>query len=180
MLSVLHVLGPAGGYDHQLRESELNNLIDYVDILDPSLATVVETAKPSLLKENVPYNLSDANSTGDLVAFQLPSNSKLPILGLSAKPVTVGEKVTVISHDSSSRSSQCDRYTGSVSFAGDCALIVHMDNSLTAISSSGSPIVNNRGELIGMMVGTQDEARTYITGMASTCIYKRLLREIPH
>lgn len=177
MLSVLHVLGPAGGYDHQLRETDLNNLIDYVDILDPGGTFVIETARQSRLTVDVPFELSAASGSGDLVAFQLPNNSRLSALSICATPPAVGTKVAVLSHDSSSTAWVSDRYSGRVVRSESDLLIVNLDQPLTAFSSSGAPIVNEQGQLVGMMVGTQDEARTYITAMPALCIRARLLQE---
>jgi hypothetical protein len=57
-------------------------------------------------------------------------------------------------------------------------ITVRLDQSLDAFSSSGSPVVNEKNELVGMLVGTGDDARTIINLAPSTGIYQRLYAEM--
>jgi hypothetical protein len=53
-----------------------------------------------------------------------------------------------------------------------------MDSPLTALSSSGSPVINAKNELVGMMVGKADDTRQVIMAIPCTSILRRLFGEI--
>jgi hypothetical protein len=55
---------------------------------------------------------------------------------------------------------------------------VALDSPLTALASSGSPIVDAQNQVVAMLVGTNGGNRTSVSGAPSISIYKRLLREL--
>jgi hypothetical protein len=71
-----------------------------------------------------------------------------------------------------------DRFSGKVIDATPTGVVVALDSPLTALASSGSPIVNAENQMVAMLVGTNSGNRTIISGAPSTSIYLRLCHEI--
>ena len=118
------------------------------------------------------------NICEDLMAFELPSSCRLPLLALAPVLVPVGTRVWVLSKDMPATSREPDRFPGTVVRSLASGVTVKLDRPITALSSSGSPIVNAKNELVGMMVGKQDLQRTVVMAIPSTGIYAKLYREL--
>jgi hypothetical protein len=113
-----------------------------------------------------------------MMAFELPSHTQLPVLGLAPNLAPVGTRVWVLSKAENSQSTEVDQYPGTVTFSFEVGLTVKLDRPLDAPGSSGAPILDAKNQLVGMMVGTQDNKRINIAAIPSTTIYKRLFTEV--
>lgn len=100
--------------------------------------------------------------TSDLFVFELPTSGGIDTYTLSPSLPPVGSKVWVISKEGSNfgGTSGGDKYSGKVTSSSLEGIMVRMDAPLTAMHSSGSPVVDDRGNVIGMLVGTSDGRRT--------------------
>jgi hypothetical protein len=112
------------------------------------------------------------------MAFDLPNAGSLALFGLSTQLPAVGTKVWVLSKSANSRDTEADRYAGTVTQSSLKGIDVSLDESLDAPSSSGSPLVDARNDLVGMLIGTGNDARTIINASPAACIYRRLYTEI--
>jgi hypothetical protein len=178
LICPLHLLGPAGGYPTYVDARSVSDVIDSVDVLDLQKGQVLATAKRGLLRKGSPVEKASGNLCDDLIAFDLANAGSLTLFGLSAQLPAVGTKVWVLTKSANSRDTQADRYSGSVSGAAINGINVKLDEPLDAPASSGSPVVDAKSELVGMLVGTGDEARTIINAAPAAGIYRRLYTEI--
>ncbi|MBS1988952.1 MAG: hypothetical protein JSS83_00465 [Cyanobacteria bacterium SZAS LIN-3] len=178
LLAPLHLLGPGAGLPRYIEPQDVNREVTSIDVLDLTGTSVVTTASKALLKTGVPVEKARGDLGGDLMAFELPNNTNLPLLALSATLVPVGTRVWVLSKEMQARSREVDRYPGTVVRSFNSGVTIQMDGSLTALASSGAPVVNAKNEVVCMMVGKQDLTRTVVMGIPSTIIYARLYREI--
>ena len=155
--------------------------VESVDVLNFKHDQVLTTAKPGLLRTGCPIEKNSGTLSEDLMAFELPSNNPLTLFPLYPGLVKVGTKVWILSKGDDLEDSGPDRYAGTVTMSHETGVTIKMDSPLTALSSSGAPIVNDKNELVAMMVGKIDpERRMYITAIASSMLYLKLYRELSH
>jgi hypothetical protein len=178
LICPLHLLGPAGGYPTYVDPHSVPDLIESVDVMDLQKREVLTTAHRGLLRTGSPVEHRSGNLSDDMMAFELPANTALTVLGLAPQLAPVGTKVRVLTKANNSTSSEADSYAGTVQHSSPNGITVRLDQSLDAFSSSGSPVVNEKNELVGMLVGTGDDARTIINLAPSTGIYQRLYAEM--
>jgi len=178
LLMPLHLLGPGAGYPVYIEPQNVNREVTSLEVMDLTLGSVVTTASNSLLKTGVPVEKAQGDLSGDLMAFELPQHTNMPLLALCPTLVPIGTKVWVLSKEMNATSREVDRYPGTVIKAYPSGVTIQMDGSLKALSSSGAPVVNAKNEVVCMMVGKQDLTRTVVMGIPSTSIYARLYREI--
>lgn len=100
--------------------------------------------------------------TSDLLVYELTGASGT--YSLSSTLPRVGSKVWIVSSE---------KVSGVVTDATPEAVIVKLDRTLTALHSSGSPVVDDRGNVVGMLVGT-GEGRTVISCNPAVAILSKL------
>ena len=100
--------------------------------------------------------------TSDLLVFELPSGGGLDTYTMASTLPAPGSKVWVISKEGHNfgSSSGGDKFAGTVTSASPEGIMVRMDAPLTAYHSSGSPVVDDRGNVVGMLVGTANGRQT--------------------
>jgi len=154
------------------------DVIDSVDVMDLQRRDVLATAKRGLLRKGSPVEKASGNLCDDLMAFDLPAPNSLTVFGLTPALPAVGTRVWVLSKCDDSRDTQADRYPGTISRVVPEGITIKLAETLDARSSSGSPVVDANNELIGMMVGTGDDARTIVDAAPAAGIYRRLYAEV--
>jgi hypothetical protein len=180
LLMPLHLLGPGGGYPTYILPQNVPEAVKSVDVMSLSGDRLIVTAKPGLLRTGTPCEKASGNLSEDLMAFELPSSCQLPLLPLSRALVPVGTRVWVLSKVTPAKDNSPDRYPGKVVSAFPTGVTIVMDSPLTALASSGAPIVNSQNELVAMMVGKSGDRRIVIMGAPSTSLYQKLYRELSH
>jgi hypothetical protein len=178
LLMPLHLLGPSGGYPTYVLPQNVPEAVSSVDVMSLSEDRIIDTAKPGLLRKGSPVEKNSGNLTDDLMAFELPYNCSLPLLPLCPTLVPVGTKVWVLSKVKPASDNSPDKFSGKVVSASPSGIRVALDSPLTALASSGSPIVDAQNQVVAMLVGTNGGNRTSVSGAPSISIYKRLLREL--
>lgn len=174
----LHLLGPATSYPVYIEPQDVSAKVKAVDVLNLKGTAVIAKAAHALLRQGVPVEKSNGDLGGDLMAFELSSSDRLPALVLSPSLVATGSKVWMLSKNAPATTINVDRLAGRVERSDYKCLTVKLDKPLTAPSSSGAPIVNEKNELVGMMLGKQDDRPVVIMAIPSATIYKRLHAEI--
>jgi hypothetical protein len=178
LLMPLHLLGPTGGYPTYILPQNVPEAVSSVDVMSLSEDRIIDTAKPALLRKGSPAEKNSGNLTDDLMAFELPYNCTLPLLPVCPTLVPIGTRVWVLSKIKPASDNSPDRFSGKVINATPTGVVVALDSPLTALASSGSPIVNAENQMVAMLVGTNSGNRTIISGAPSTSIYLRLCHEI--
>lgn len=123
-------------------------------------------------------NSASATSQIDLLAFEMPAGVKLQSMYLAPSLPPVGTKVWVLSKDGHnfSTSASVNKYPGVISYTSDMEVQVRMSAPLTAYHSSGSPIVDAKHHVIGMLCGTAND-RKIVSGATCTAITMFLTRK---
>lgn len=177
LLMPLHLLGPATNYPVFIEPQDVSAKVKSVDVLNLKGKAVIAKAARALLRQGVPVEKSNGDLGGDLMAFELSSGTGLSPIVLSPSLVPVGSKVWLLSKNTPATTINVDRFAGKVERSDLKCLTVKLDAPLTAPSSSGAPIVNEKNELVGMMLGKQDDRRI-VMAIPSATIYKRLHAEV--
>lgn len=178
LIMPLHLLSPEAGLSHYVEAKNVNDEVTSVDILDLTKKNVVATGGPSLLHSGVTVGRSMGNISEDVMAFEVKSNTRLPLLALCPTMAPVGTRVWVLSKNDPPTTGEADRFPGKVTRAFITGMTVELDGPITALSSSGAPVVDAKNQVVCMMVGKQDLKRTVIMGIPSTCLYAKLYREL--
>ncbi len=178
LLCPLHTVEPLPG-DKSLSyidPSILPDAISSVEVMDLGYREVIARGTHELLRKSsigMTGNLCD-----DLAAFELSDSAKLQILGLCGHLPARGTRVWIISKTYPSQTSAGERFPGTVVESTPTGIDIKLDQALTAHGSSGAPVIDARNQVIGMVVGTGDEARTIVNAAPSTGIYQRLFAEV--
>ena len=178
LIGPLHLASPEAGYSHYVDAKDIPEELLSIDVYDLSEKNIIATTGHGLLRKGWTVGQAHGDISGDMMAFPINPGSRLPLLPLSPTLATVGTKVWILSKNQPSTSNDVDRFAGTVSRSLPDGMTVTLDGTLSAQSSSGSPVVNAKGELVCMMVGKQDLQRKVIMGIPSTAIYGRLMREL--
>lgn len=178
LIAPYHLLGPAGGYTHYVLPRNLPDEVTAVNVMDLQRSRLLATTGHALTSWACPVEHSDGDLSGDLMAFELPASCNFPVLTIAPPLLPVKTKVWVLTKTNNSSGSSADRYAGEVTSCYRTAMIVKMDQALDAYGSSGSPVVNDKGQLVGMMVGTMDNERKSVACIPTQSIYDRLLKEV--
>jgi len=158
-----------------IKPGSLPDVITSVEVMDLPLKEVIASGTHGLLRKSSvgrTWNLCD-----DLAAFELTDTSKLAVLGLSGQLPAPGTRVWVLSKTYPAQTSEVERFPGTVTEAAPTGINIKLLQPLKALGSSGAPIVNERNEVVGMLVGT-DATRTIVTAAPSTGLYRRLYTEV--
>jgi hypothetical protein len=117
----------------------------------------------------------DARYNTDILAFDLPYGVRLQSMYLAPTLAAPGTRVWVLSKDGHnfSNNAEIDKYPGTVVSSTLSALSVRMDAPLTALHSSGSPVVDAKNQVVGMLCGVGAERKT-IGCNPGLAIYQRL------
>ncbi len=178
LLMPLHVLSPEAGYSHYVAPEDVSKAVRSLDVLDLKGQSVLASSSKSLLKTGCTVGRGTGDLSGDLMAFELSSSSRLTPFNMLGTLAPVGTKVWVLSKEKESSSFSPDRYSGTISRSSPTGLVLQMDAPVKALSSSGAPVVNAKNELVGMMVGKQDDERMVIMAIPSSSLIRRIYNEI--
>jgi hypothetical protein len=178
LICPLHLASPEAEYSHYVDAKDIPEELTSIDVFDLTEKNIVATTGPGLLRSGWTVGRARGDISGDMMAFEIKPGSKMPLLALCPTLVPVGTKVWVLSKNQPPTSNEPDRFSGTVSRSLPTGTTVNLNGPLTAQSSSGSAVVNAKGELVCMMVGKQDATRMVIMGIPSTAIYARLMHEL--
>lgn len=117
----------------------------------------------------------DQGYSADMLAFELPYGVRLQSMYLAPTLAAPGSRVWVLSKDGHnfSNTAEVDKYPGTVVSSTASALSVKMDAPLTAFHSSGSPVVDAKNQVVGMLCGVGAERKS-IGCSPGLAIYQRL------
>jgi hypothetical protein len=165
-------------YHKDLNPKIVPDIITSVDVLDLQGQQIMTTATRALLRTGISVAKRTGSLAGDMTAFELPANTKMPPFALSGKLPPIGTRAWVLTKTEKSTSLEPDRYPGTVTFSFDVGLDVTLDHPLDAPGSSGAPVVDANNQLIGMMVGTDGLKRSVAKVIPTEMLYKRLFLEV--
>jgi hypothetical protein len=155
-VTALHIFGPRGGLDKQYQTSELKSLIKDVSLVDAYNQIPLKIKLTPIKIKGALVNKDHA--VGDIAAFLINTEKKLPYLKFSTESVNVGDEVWLVTAVVQGASATQKTHSAKVISVSDKEIRIKYNNSKLKFSgTSGSPIVNKRGEVIGINVGSNNE-----------------------
>lgn len=149
LVTALHLLGPAGGLDVQIPPDRVAAAVNSVDLVsidgNVSARTTTTLTKSGKIRE-------DDDCSGDVVFFLAPSSlAASKAFSISRTPAAIGQRCwffTCLSGDHVARP-----LSGTVTVSSATRLQVRLDNRVVTQATSGSPIIDQSGNVIGMLSG---------------------------
>jgi hypothetical protein len=169
LVTAQHLFGPDGGAAADVPASEVPARVrmDVCVAFDggarwrAETPLAIEGARPGF----------DENAMRDVAAFPVAGRAeRLPVLRLASQPPAVGEAVWLVAQTIGEPSSSALLHRGVVAALNDSALVFVYDAPISITATSGAPIVNARGEVVGVNYGGGEDAGRYIglaTGLGS-------------
>ncbi len=146
----------------------------------PELASGSPEQLPLSGQESASYNnpATTCDAAGDLAGFRvLSSHEKSKALPLAATPPKVGEPLWVVQLAGGARTpTGVSLVRGVVAKHSNRLLLLKMDGRSNVKWTSGAPVVNQKGEVVGVNVGFAEDANGYHRVAAPTESLKALLR----
>lgn len=155
VLTARHLLGPVGGLAQEIPPWKLKDALSNL-ILSPAFGQVSDQDRVSLGQSVIPLATRDdpgAAQAGDVVAFWTPRTvAWLKAFRLAAAPPAKGDRVWLLSPLPSGTAqlhpATCYGFRdGEVGFKYD-------DRDLDLRGTSGAPILNGAGEVVGINIGS--------------------------
>jgi hypothetical protein len=175
ILTALHVFGPAGGLKSQIKSEELPKFIksaSFSDVFDESPLKII--TKPLGL---IGAKVDGVNANRDAAAFEVVGETALPFMTLSPKKPEIGDTVWLVSSLISGAPRSQKLHEATVVFSSDDFLkFKYKSSNIKLTATSGSPIINSAGQVVGLNVGGIDGSDPVI-GVANPSINLKKLLE---
>lgn len=154
LLSVLHLLGEAGGLDEQIPAEQVPDVVTAVSLFNMDRSRLLGTAGKGLLREGFPIGegRTESDCRGDIVAFQLPQPSGIGVAPLAKTNPSFLARVWVVGKEFSKPGAAAELFSGVVWMSTHKNIVVMMQTPFDLSGFSGAPAVNEQGEIVGIVV----------------------------
>ena len=179
----LHLVGPSTGFLRQLTAQDCQSQLVRVEIRDFKTGKLLGIGtKPLLLSGD----LSRSNSgdlRGDLLALKASAKCKLQPLKLRESVPALGTPVFLFTNERAAATSlvggdrKVQPFSATVKTTAPGHIVIKMDRAIRLGALSGSPVLDERGFLVGMVYGGREEEGVMMLNPGSS-IYSRLNTEI--
>lgn len=176
VLTAFHLFGKGGGLPKQISSEELPAFIKRTVFMDAFEGT-------NLAESIEPIPIRGAEASGkygdkDLAAFKIVSDKNLPTMKLCKTNPVVGEHVWLGAKLIDGVEQRSNLHEALVTLSNDRELCFKFVNSeINLKAASGSPVLNAKGEIIGLYVGKIKDKNS-ITGCANPASSIRKLLNI--
>lgn len=154
LLSVLHLFGEAGGLSKDIPAAKVPEVVESVTLYDMGYKQKYGEAGKGLLRDGYPLgSRGNEDCSGDLVAFALDGKSGVATLPLAKQNPQVGETVWIVGKVYAHEGPVADRYEGKVESVSAQSIDVELGVPVELTGFSGAPVVNAKGEVVGIVVG---------------------------
>jgi len=133
-------------------------------------------ARGALLKDGFSFFEKPGDYSGDLIAFRVESEAPT-VLSLAQDKALTGEVLWLAGRAVDDKATEAGSllYPGRVVISDEKHLVLRMGKAIPNRAFSGSPILNARGEVAGMMLGSStSEGTTYFLINPALAIRARL------
>lgn len=159
LLSALHLFGDAGGLQSDIPPDSLPDLVQEVGLFDMEYGQKLGSAGKGLLRDGYPLREEGSiDCSGDLVAFELPAGTSVGYAPIAAQNPEVGERVWVVGKEYKQPGATANLYAGTVVEVLSTDIAVEEDIPFDGRGFSGGPVVNAKGELVGMVIGSDNKS----------------------
>jgi len=170
LVTAHHLLGTAGGLDHEVPGDEVPSFVIKVALQDFSGAAAGE-AKPALRIAGAGPG-PQVGAARDLAAFAAPSSLASRAFKLAAKQPSVGDVIWLFASLADARGRLLHRAT--VIESTDDRLEYRFGDRISLSGASGAPILNQSGEIVGLHVMSRVEGKHRV-GTGNTAVSIRSL-----
>jgi len=154
LLTALHLLGPAGGLERDTAPADIGKVVRGVLLLPFGAERPTAIARKALRTGGRTLPADDLDEPHDLAVFALGKDSRVNALPLAAANPGFGEWVWLVGdvwdHEPQTQRLFPARVLGKTP-TGGLRLIFRPALELRAFS--GAPVVNERAELVGLLIG---------------------------
>ncbi|MBX9693304.1 MAG: hypothetical protein K2Z81_13030 [Cyanobacteria bacterium] len=172
LVSPLHLLGPAGGLEHYIEPTRISAEVREIEVRDLFDRSTLVRVNKSLLTTGIPVEKGTGDVSTDLMAFEIQGSCSLHVFNLSATLPAVGTRVHLATCE---RGSSGVRYfKGVITKSSNTGLVIKMNEDLQPGASSGAPVIDDKNQLVAMMVGHQ--TNELIVAVPVNRIYERLYK----
>lgn len=167
ILTALHLFGSAGGLDEEVNARDLPEFVKQVDLYDLFEGDYIGSATETLLLLGTfPLSIDQAYAGnnynpsltvyGDVAAFYLQSDQEIETVTLSHGKLSAGDPVWLMASIYGGESANQKLHKGYVVIADEEQLVFrYEDSSINLQATSGAPILNHLGEVVGLNVGVR-------------------------
>ncbi len=161
LLSALHLLGEAGGLDKQIPAEQIPDAVTGVTLFNMDRSRQIGVAGKGLLREGFPMGEgpTESDCRGDIVAFQLPPHSGVGVAPLAKTNPSFLARVWVVGKEFSKAGASAELFPGIVWIPTHKNVVVMMKVPVNLSGFSGAPVVNEQGEVVGMVIGGGDSGQ---------------------
>lgn len=173
VLTALHLFGPDGGLDKNIPSTELPSIVEKVTFED---AFSGKDCGECIKVLNIPDAKPSPDIDKDIVAFYYGDNMKVPKLKISDELPKIGESVWLAAPILGASKDQ-KLYKGKVSYSKDKMILYAFDDKTISLqATSGAPVLNNEGKVVGINIGSINKNGQLI-GAANPCTsFKKMLK----
>ena len=171
LLMPLHGFGPAGGLDYYITPTRISSAVREIEVRDLTDSHTLVRVSKSLLTTGNPVEKNTGDVSEDLTAFEIQGSNSLHVFNLSPRLPAVGTRVRIATQERGSRSG-VQYFDGVIQGAAKTGLVIRMNEHFQPGASSGAPVIDDKNQLIGMMVGHQTDELMMASPVNS--IYARL------
>ncbi len=171
LITAHHLFGEMGGLDREYTWSELPAFVTGVTGKPVEKGAPVRAGAALLLKGAIAF--TQTHMGGDVAAFPVTDPANVPALTFAAKLPAPGTEVFLIAKLDGAPADKL-RYRGVVEAVEDGAIGVALDDKGLALrGSSGAPIVNAAGEVVGINLASGEMGgKTIAMGASADAVTK--------
>lgn len=155
ILTAGHLFGPSGGMEREIATTELPEFLKkatfndlFTDELVFECDTIVSMPEISELPE----------ITNDLAVLLANKDTKIPTYEIDDSPLSEGDTVWLLASISGGGEDEMKLHKAKVMASDNTALVIEYDSTeLDLTASSGAPILNGSGKVVGINLGSMEE-----------------------
>lgn len=151
-LTAHHLFGPSGGLQREVQAGELGRFVKAVGFRDLEGPELIP-AGPMVVLPSAGHapDTDEVNWSMDVAAFRAPESLAPRALRLAAKNAKVGEEVWLVAEVLGGKSASQRMHRARVATSMPRLLAYSFeDTTLVMRATSGAPVVNARGEVVGI------------------------------
>lgn len=172
ILTALHLFGPDGGLEEQIPSSELKDKIQKVVFYDAFTdAECGETVKVL----SIPDAKVSSQLHTDVAAFYYGDNMSVPKFKISDKLPKKGETVWLAASLVTETNDKKLHRATVKSASKKMLTFEYEDGGIELRATSGAPILNSKGEVVGINIGGYTEGKKVIGGANPCTSFKKMI-----